>query len=46
MSDEDMKIYVPSTGAERAPLPETDEVKVYTCSSEPSASAEQSAQTP
>ena len=46
MSDEDMKIYVPSAGTQKVQLPETDEVKVYTCSSEPSASAEQSAQTP
>lgn len=43
MSDEDMKIYVPSAGTQKLSLPETDEVRIYTCSSDP---AEHSAQTP
>ena len=43
MSDEDMKIYVPSAGTQKLSLPETDEVRIYTCSSE---TAEHSAHTP
>lgn len=34
MGDEDMKIYIPSAGEAKSPAPETDEVKIYTCSSE------------
>ena len=41
MSDEDMKIYIPSAGAEKSPAPETDDVKIYTCSSEEAAHSEQ-----
>ncbi|WP_177172999.1 hypothetical protein [Ruminococcus sp. YRD2003] len=39
MNDEDMKIYIPSVGADRTPVPDTDDVKVYTCSSEAEARA-------
>ena len=39
MNDEDMKIYIPSAGTEKTDAPETDDVKIYTCSSELSAPA-------
>ena len=45
MNDEDMKIYIPSASVEKSPAPETDDVKIYTCSSEASAPA-QSEQVP
>ncbi|MBO7394848.1 MAG: hypothetical protein J6U16_01860 [Ruminococcus sp.] len=39
MNDEDMKIYTPSVGAEKTLVPDSDDVKIYTCSSEPTAPA-------
>ena len=33
MNDEDMKIYIPSAGSIRSDGNESDEVKIYTCSS-------------
>lgn len=35
MNDEDMKIYIPNTGNVGRAETESDEVKIYTCSSAP-----------
>lgn len=45
MIDEDIKIYTPSAGRDKSSVRETDEVKIYTCSSDIS-EPEQSAQVP